>query len=206
MSKKNFKEVKIEQKAFDLIEQKAKETGKTVDEVANEMVEKMEVPKNFEEYKKELILKFNQKKSEISSEATHEWVIRRIPTYIGLNIVNFIDVDSKEVDPKKVSDFIKDLLNFKRIVYTPQVNKYSNMSNKEDITYSISFWGNEVLFKNTKEFKYFIIWFTSNLFYGQDVDWLTNGFAKFFTSEFSNSINYTTSPYSKMCAIFNKQY
>jgi len=43
MSKKNLKEVKIEQKAFDLIEQKAKETGKTVDEVANEMVEKMEV-------------------------------------------------------------------------------------------------------------------------------------------------------------------
>lgn len=46
MSKKNLKEVKIEQKAFDLIEQKAKETGKTVDEVANEMVEKMEVPMN----------------------------------------------------------------------------------------------------------------------------------------------------------------
>lgn len=46
MSKKNLKEVKIEQKAFDSIEQKAKETGKTVNEVANEMAEKMEIPKN----------------------------------------------------------------------------------------------------------------------------------------------------------------
>lgn len=82
MSKKNLKEVKIEQKAFDLIEQKAKETGRTVDEVANAMVEKMEAP--------------TQKINE-PIEYDYVWAISRVMSKIkSIDEVIYFDIMLKE--------------------------------------------------------------------------------------------------------------
>ena len=125
---------------------------------------------------------FMSKATEITREPTIEWAVRRIAEKTNIDTSFFVD-NNKDIIPERVSSLVGKMLNVTRILWENKVNHYSAYPGEKEI-FSITLWGEDVLFMSLKEFKNFINWFSWGLFTGKvrEDRWIKPSYYKNFTS------------------------